>query len=477
MASQQEARILSVRFEAARQLYNAVLSEALRRIDLMRQSRAWNQAQKLPRGMSGSLERKERLKAFSAVAKQFDLTDYALQSYATQCKNSCWIGEHLDAHVTQKLGTRVFWVAQRYQFRKGGRPRFKSHWKALESVEGKTNATGVRWRNGHVEWNGLSLSVRYDRKDRYGVQAHALQCPVKYCRIVRRTLRGKVRWFVQLILAGVPRRKEIHSLGGERISVAVAPGVVAVASDNRFDMLPYASQIPAMQRRIQRLRRAMDRSLRQANPRNYLPDGSRRKPLPGEVLCWVWTGGYLRLRARVAELQRRLVGYRRTEQRRLAHRILAEGIQLVTPKVPKSAVRRTYGRRFRVWAPRGFFEQLRRKAESAGGQLLEVPVRGLPSTQRLVVERPLVGADREAPRRSCVERRAQDWLFRVYEALWARRDVRGWVWDTERIREDTRAVESRLGKAVSEVMEAARRGRVPTDLGGYKLTRGGVAPS
>ncbi|EQD41260.1 transposase IS605 OrfB, partial [mine drainage metagenome] len=117
-----ESRALAVRFEAGRQLYHAVLGEALRRLDLMQQSRAWAAARKMPQGAPGSPEQKNRAAGFSRIAKTIGFTDYAMQAFATKCKNACWIGDHLDAHTTQKIGTRAFQAAQRYSFRTSGRP-------------------------------------------------------------------------------------------------------------------------------------------------------------------------------------------------------------------------------------------------------------------------------------------------------------------------------------------------------------------
>ena len=48
VANPHESRVLAVRFEAGRQLYNAVLGEALRRLGLMKQSRTWQAARKMP---------------------------------------------------------------------------------------------------------------------------------------------------------------------------------------------------------------------------------------------------------------------------------------------------------------------------------------------------------------------------------------------------------------------------------------------
>ena len=94
VANPHESRVLAVRFEAGRQLYNAVLGEALRRLGLMKQSRAWQAARKMPKGTPGSPEQKARASEFSLISKTIGFTDYDLQAYATQCKNACWIGDH-----------------------------------------------------------------------------------------------------------------------------------------------------------------------------------------------------------------------------------------------------------------------------------------------------------------------------------------------------------------------------------------------
>ncbi|MFZ0694889.1 MAG: hypothetical protein WAN51_12220, partial [Alphaproteobacteria bacterium] len=45
-----DGRDLSVRLDAARQIYNAVLGECLRVLALMRESRDWRRARAMPKG-------------------------------------------------------------------------------------------------------------------------------------------------------------------------------------------------------------------------------------------------------------------------------------------------------------------------------------------------------------------------------------------------------------------------------------------
>ncbi len=73
---------LNKRFEAARQVYNACLGESLKRLDLIRQSKAWQAARKMPKGDSKSKNPKRReqararAKAFREVRQTFRFYSY-----------------------------------------------------------------------------------------------------------------------------------------------------------------------------------------------------------------------------------------------------------------------------------------------------------------------------------------------------------------------------------------------------------------
>ena len=477
VANPHESRVLAVRFEAGRQLYNAVMGEALRRLDLIKQSKAWAAARKMPRGEPGSPEQKARAAEFSLIARTVGFTDYDLQAYATQCKNACWIGGHLDAHTTQKIGTRAFQAAQRYQFRAGGRPRFKPRWKSLASMEGKSNAAGLRWRDDHLEWNGLKLKAIYDQKDRHGVQAFALQNPVKYCRLVRRILNGKTRWFVQLVIAGIPKWKDKNPIRQGTTCVDIGPSTIAAVSETDAFLEQFCANVPDLQKVIRRMQRAMDRSKRRSNPDNYHPDGTIRKPAKGQRLQWVFSKGYLRLRSRLRELHRVLAAYRRSEHGKLANRIVAMGNTVMAEKLSYKAFQRMFGKSVRDRAPGEFMGHLRRKAASAGGEVIEFPTRTTKLSQSCqcgaVVKKPLSQRWHDCP---CGVQAQRD-LYSAYLGLHVREDDRVWMLDTESAREGWCAVESLLSQAVSGVVQAAKGRRLPASFGIRARDRAALAQS
>jgi putative transposase len=135
-----DERILHVRLDCARQLYNAVLGESLKRLGLLRQSKAFPVARAMPK--RSKEQQRERAAAFRALDVQFRLREYDLHAYATRFSRS-WLGRHLDANTIQTIASRAWNAVRQYQFGVRGRPRFKGKGQ-FHSIEGKSNKQGIR---------------------------------------------------------------------------------------------------------------------------------------------------------------------------------------------------------------------------------------------------------------------------------------------------------------------------------------------
>ncbi|RCJ20580.1 hypothetical protein A6770_31215 [Nostoc minutum NIES-26] len=125
--------ILAARLEAGRQLYNAVLSEGLTRLELVRNSNLYNQAK-----LVSKTNKKERATAFQKACEAYRFSDYYLQSFAnTTAIASVWIKLNLDAQTIQKIATRAFKTLERLIYGKAKKARFKQKGQ-FASLEGKT---------------------------------------------------------------------------------------------------------------------------------------------------------------------------------------------------------------------------------------------------------------------------------------------------------------------------------------------------
>src|SRR5579859_6871064 len=108
VVNQTQEKILLARLEAARQVYNACLGEALLRREHLLFSTVYQEARDMPAG-------KERTAAFGAVQAAVGFDEYALHEYGAQFGHA-WLGEHLDSLTVQKLASRSFDAVQKYHY-------------------------------------------------------------------------------------------------------------------------------------------------------------------------------------------------------------------------------------------------------------------------------------------------------------------------------------------------------------------------
>src|ERR1051326_6136201 len=97
-----QAKRLRAHLEAARQVYNALLSEGQRRLRRMRADPARQAARAIPR-----TQKQERKRAFGALRAQHGFSEYALHD-AVKGLNCTWIAAHIDAVLAQTLATRAY---------------------------------------------------------------------------------------------------------------------------------------------------------------------------------------------------------------------------------------------------------------------------------------------------------------------------------------------------------------------------------
>ena len=126
-------------FSDARQLFNAVLGTAKKRVRAMKSTEAWKLTAAMPKG-------KDRNKRFKEIQKSARLSEYALHDVVKEHRAKGGLTKRIGINEAQKIATRVWQGIERRLLHQGGEPRFKSAKRGLHSVEGKSNKTGLRWK-------------------------------------------------------------------------------------------------------------------------------------------------------------------------------------------------------------------------------------------------------------------------------------------------------------------------------------------
>ncbi|TXK87074.1 transposase, partial [Parageobacillus sp. SY1] len=203
--------------------------------------------------------------------------------------------------------------------------RFKKY-NEMDSLEGKSNSTGIRFKNSKLQWIGLNIPVIIKKNDIY---AHmALQDRIKYCRIVRKLIRGKIKYYLQLILEGVPPKK-INSKTGEVkhprnkgiVGIDIGTQTIAICSEKDVKLLELAPSVDDIEREKRILQRKLDRQRRANNPHKY----NENRTIKKNNLKWIWSKNYIKTKSQLAELQRKLAEKRKQDHNKLANWILSLG--------------------------------------------------------------------------------------------------------------------------------------------------------
>ena len=371
--TQQQEVILLTRLEAGRQLYNTCLGETMRRLRLIRQSKDYNAARTLKKNNP------QRPILFKRARDRWGFSDYEVQAYATRIRHS-WIGEHIDAHTAarrfggklppesslQKLATRAYLAAEKVMYGAAKSVRFKGK-DQLDSLESKSNVAGIRWRNDAMEWSGLRLNaiiLNYDP-----VVVHGLSCRIKYVRLVRRKCHSRNSFYAQLVCQGKAFQKPKNKLGKGDVGLDLGPSTIAIVGNKSARLEQFASELEFLDLQIRSLQRRLDRSRRANNPENYNPDGTINK---GKKI-WNNSRTYFKTRDAKANLERKLAGHRKSLHGALVHSILSQGDAFKLEKLSYKAFQKLYGRSVGKRAPGMFVTHLKRKAESAGGKVVEFP--------------------------------------------------------------------------------------------------------
>ena len=334
-----QARRLLVRLEAARQVYDACLGESLKRLTLMRESREYQAARKLPKGEPKSEAWEARRSAFGAVRQRFQFSEYALHDDAKPFGHS-WLEDHLDSHVVQKVATRAFKAVLRVGVGRAGRPRFKGK-NQIDSLEGKCHKTGVLWREGQVQWKGLVLQPIYPRKPDPVIE-HGLGSRVKVVRIVRRKINGRNRFTVQLICEGYPDHKEKNEIGAGDVGIDIGPSTIAIVAPEtqKAELRQFCGELKSYQKEIRRLQRKLDRQRRANNPDAFNPNGTAQSG----KRQWQVSGREKETRRKLSELYRKQAAYRKSLPGNLANHVFSLGNPVKPEKLSYRAFQRRFGK-------------------------------------------------------------------------------------------------------------------------------------
>ena len=308
IAGNQETNFLEKRFNVGSNIYNLCLEHCIKQLNKLKRNKEYRKSVKALKTVSRKLEKKnlpqdeiKRLKEIKIsctnkikeLEKEYQFTENDIQKYAKVPRE--FIGKILNSNIAQKIASAAFDAVKKIQYKKAKKVKFKK--KGEISLEGKNNKTGFIFDTRTMKLKlGQKLFCNLKTIDER--QRNCFKNRIKFCRVFKRYIRGKKRYFLQIVFEGTPETD--FQLGEGEVGLDIGTSTVAISSEDGVKLLKL-SKTEQETRKIRILQRSLERKRRMANPDNYDENGRIKKKRKE----WKLSKNYFRELKRLKEIYRK----------------------------------------------------------------------------------------------------------------------------------------------------------------------------
>lgn len=397
--------ILNKRLEIGRKIYNAVLGEALTRYNTMRERKVYRKLYNKLKAVNKKFynckndnkkavidkERKRLYREMNKLYEPFGLTEYSLINYVQPMYKH--FKTNIDSKTGQALASRVWSVISKLLKGTAKKVHFKRYGE-FNSLEGRWNKSGIKYDySSNILWNGLRMSVIIKANDKYA--QNAIQDRVKYVRIKKVLIRGKYKYYAQLILEGRPPEKPNRHIGIGSVGLDIGTQTIAVSSSKKVKLLELCPAVENIEKEKRKLQRKLDRQKRANNPDNFNKDGTVKK---GIKLKWVKSKRYIKTQNKLREVYRRQAAVMKQSHEELSNYIISLGDRILVETMNYKALqarakkttknkkgkfncKKRFGKSLANKAPSMLLSILNRKLKYYGKSLLEINTKKVKASQ------------------------------------------------------------------------------------------------
>lgn len=316
--------ILNKRLEIGRKIYNSLVNVTQKRYKEMIKTKKYRT---LLSSLTGNKKSdKEIWKQINDIRKQYGMSEYSFHEDVKQMQKH--FKDNIDSFTAQKIATTL-WKSYDKLFYGNGTKVYYKKYGEFHSLEGKSNKSGIRFKDDMILWNGLEIPVVIGYDNYYEYQA--MKSDICYNRIVRKYVRNKYKYYVQIVFKGNPPVKvnaetgEIkHCIGTGDVGLDIGTSSIAISSQTDVKILELADKVQNIENQKRRLLGKMDRSRRATNQDNYNEDGTVKKQ-GNKKSVWNKSKHYIKYQNQVKELYRRQADIRKYQHECLANYIISLG--------------------------------------------------------------------------------------------------------------------------------------------------------
>lgn len=306
--------IIEKRFRIMKHLYNSLLAMELRKYHNLTHTREWRNLEAQIQAASDA-EKKVLYKQRSELLRERKISEYGFKDDMTLSMQKHF-KTNINAQVSHRTASDVWRAFEQMIFHHND-VHFKRRG-TLDSIGNQHVGNGMDYKDGYLIWTSVKIPVRPPKT---AYEQDMLTKKMKNFRIVRKWVRNKYKYYLQITFEGVPSAKP-RNLAEGRVGIDIGTQSIAVASEREVMLRELAPDVKDTHRKIRIIQRYMDRSRRKSNPQNYNADGTIRR---GIRLEWTYSRRYLAAQGRLRELQRKNADIRKYQHYCMVNKILSLG--------------------------------------------------------------------------------------------------------------------------------------------------------
>ena len=165
----------------------------------------------------------------------------------------------------------------------------------------------------------------------------AMQNEIVYCRVVRKFVRTKYKYYLQIVLKGIAPIK--HPIGSGDVGLDIGTQTIAIASQSDVKIIELADKVQNIENQKRLIQRKMDRSIHSMNPDNFNKDGTIKNQGNKKVI-WMKSNHYNEYQNKLKELYRKQADVRKHQHEILANYIIALGETIYVETMNYSGLQR-----------------------------------------------------------------------------------------------------------------------------------------
>ena len=391
-------------FRVTSSAYNEALSFGLLRFEALKQNSRYQELLELRKNNNHQV--KEYDKELLKIRKMYNLTEFGLSAHLGQQRkkpNSPY--QQLNSGELQVIAGQAYKTLEKVLFYqiKSSSIRFRSKYDLNVSYRNRVNATGTRIipsnRKGyayrlyiHKSTNFVDIPIKAFNNHQ---QMSLLKSEkIKYVQIIRKTIRGKYVYILQIVCQGFPITKIKRGNG----TMGIDPGISTVAYVSKrslalVDLVP--KDVNRKEKLMRYLDRAIERGRRVNNPKCYNSNGTIKKGAKFKHP----SNRQVRLQVRRIKSYRSLSEERKKIQEQLVNHLVsqaslikiedlnAKGLQRrskeirINPKTNRPFSKKRFGKSVFRAAPSSFRQLLQTRANQLGVNVEIIQPKGLKPSQ------------------------------------------------------------------------------------------------